>query len=190
MDWWKQLTALWWPGEKELLPTNPKVESCYRHKYLVAELIKPKRICEIGVRAGYSAFAFLSACPKAEFIGLDNNSNRHGGVEGVFVTHAPKVLEKFNTKLIVFDSQKAKNLYGKPYDFIHVDGDHSYDGCLHDLNISHKTCEWILVDDYDLIPKVRAATDVFISYHPEYTVEYIPEQYGRGSMLIHTTFRR
>ena len=189
MDWWNKLADMWWDGEKESFPDNPKVEHYYRNKYSVAKRLKPKRIGEIGVRAGYSAFAFLSACPKAEFVGLDNNSNAHGGVKGLFLDLAPKILEGFNIDLVIFDSQRNDVLHGGTYDFMHIDGDHSYKGCLHDLEMCHIAVEWILVDDYDFLQDVRRAVDDFLEAHPDYTGEYIKDNH-RGNMLIHTTFRR
>lgn len=189
MDWWNELAEMWWDGERKSFPTNPKVEHYYRNKHAIAKRLKPKRICEIGVRAGYSAFAFLSACHQAEFIGLDNNGNAHGGVSGLFTDLAPKILREFNVNLVLFDSQRNNELYGGKYDFIHIDGDHSYKGCLHDMEISHKVCEWILVDDYDFLRGVRRAVDKFLADHPEYTSEHIKDNH-RGNMLIHTTFRR
>ena len=39
----------------------------YKIKYELCKKQNPKIIVEIGVRAGYSAWTFLQACPKAKY---------------------------------------------------------------------------------------------------------------------------
>ena len=58
------------------------LRAIYQVKYLVARAVRPLRILEIGVRAGYSAAAFLAACPAARLVGLDKDDGSHGGVAG------------------------------------------------------------------------------------------------------------
>lgn len=188
MTWWDKLVKLWWEDEPKIFPTNPKVQHYYKVKYDVANKIKPKVMAEIGVRAGYSSFSFLSASPTAKMYAIDINKSCHGGREGVFIDVAPKILADFDVEFITANSQKIDDL---PYDvdFIHIDGDHTYTGCMHDLEISKNHAEWILVDDYDLLKGVRKAVDEFVEKHPEYTSEYIDDKF-RGNMLIHTAFRR
>ncbi len=49
--------------------------SYYRMKWAIAKVIQPKSILEIGVRYGYSAISFLSACPDAQYVGIDNDTD-------------------------------------------------------------------------------------------------------------------
>ena len=51
----------------------------YRLKWAIARVLQPKRILEIGVRFGYSAAAFLDACPNATYFGIDVDSEDFGG---------------------------------------------------------------------------------------------------------------
>jgi len=186
-DWWNKLSDLWWDGEKNVFPSNPDVRYYYKQKYDVVNRIKPKLMAEIGVRAGYSSFAFLSAAPKAKMYAIDIDGNAHGGVKGLFIDVAPKVLKGFDVEFITQNSQAINEL---PYqvDFIHIDGDHSYKGCRHDLEISRENAEWILVDDYDFLRGVRLAVDEFVKEN-SFSYEYINDHF-RGSVLIHTNFRR
>jgi hypothetical protein len=62
--------------------------SHYRLKWAIARALKPQRILEIGVRFGYSAAAFLDACPNAAYLGIDNDSEMSGGQAGQFIGHA------------------------------------------------------------------------------------------------------
>lgn len=158
----------------------------YPIKSAIAYLCKPKRIAEIGVRCGYSAYSFLQACPGAYYHGFDANNGTHGGKggqDGKFKEHALKVLRAaefyHNAKCDYseMDTQKLKELPGAPYDFVHVDGDHSFEGCLHDLRIAIKSLcigGYVLIDDYDYIETVKAAVDRYIYREDEFTgIEYI-----------------
>jgi hypothetical protein len=40
----------------------------YRTKWAIVPVLQPKTILEIGVRFGYSALAFLNACPRARYL--------------------------------------------------------------------------------------------------------------------------
>lgn len=188
MNWWNKLASMWWDGEKKTFPNNPNVQYYYQKKHEVVKKIQPEVMAEIGVRAGYSSFAFLSASPKAKMYAMDINGNAHGGVQGLFTDLAPKILEPFDVEFITVNSQAIDKIPHE-VDFIHIDGDHSYKGCMHDMNISKNNAEWILVDDYDFLRGVRRAVDDFMKENPEYTSEYIDDHF-RGSVLIHTTFRR
>lgn len=75
----------------------------YEAKFDLARVRQPKWICEIGVRAGYSAFMFLRACPDAFLLGIDNDSDSHGGVPGLF-DHARTLLSGLNFALLLYDS--------------------------------------------------------------------------------------
>lgn len=147
----------------------------YKTKYEIALKYRPSRIAEIGVRLGYSAFAFLWACPWfAVYTGFDIIKGSHGGVEGDNFPFVKKMLgrhfESARINLIHGDTQLLKGL-GADYDFIHIDGDHSYKGCMHDLEIAKASLRQggiILIDDYDYVKTVKKATgDFLIKYDDE-----------------------
>jgi len=153
----------------------------YAAKHAIALELQPGSILEIGVRAGYSALAFLSACPKARYVGLDAENGRHGGQGGPWTPWAKGLLEPYSAEIAVVDTQESDSLtrlwarrtadfplpiqvlvFG-PFDLIHVDGDHSEAGCLHDLRLSLPALAQdgaILVDDMNL-GGVRRAVDRF-----------------------------
>ena len=128
-------------------------------RHWIAENIQPEVIIEIGVRCGYSALDFLSACPGATYYGFDNNAGQHGGAEGLkYHEWAVSLLEGYNATIYPdVDTQSIDELPVKG-DFVHVDGDHSYEGCMHDIKLARKAgAKWILVDDFDYIKSVRQA---------------------------------
>lgn len=151
---WELVRRHWVAGDPyQIEPDTPEY---YRVKYAVAEFVKPKSILEIGVRAGYSAAAFLQAGHTKIFTGLDLNAGTWGGVMG-FQAHAEKALGKYGVEatFITGDSQDLTALPGGPYDLVHVDGDHSREGALHDVTLALDSgAKWVLVDDYDFIPPV------------------------------------
>lgn len=148
---------------------------CYESKYAIAQLLRPASILEFGVRAGYSAFAFLSACPQARYVGIDNNSDTHGGFSGA-IEHAKSILTGFDVTILEQSSSDYLQsiLAGgdnhlpeqsgrwPEFELVHVDGDHSMQGCLEDLHAAvHFRPRAILVDDYFGIPEVHEACDRF-----------------------------
>lgn len=151
------------------------VQRIYGGKYALATLCQPRSILEIGVRAGYSAAAFLSACPGAAYHGLDS------GCDGLhFLIHAREALK---LRVDLFDSQR-QTFDGRGYDFVHVDGDHSYGGALRDIETAWRvSSKWILVDDYRE-ELVRKAVTTFLASKPARLFEMASFDTFRGDCLI------
>lgn len=140
----------------------------YLQKYIIASLYRPRKIAEIGVRWGYSAFSFLCASPQAIYSGFDIPDGKHGGAGVDTYMYVDKMLKKhFPTAEIILnyqDTQKLKEMPGK-YDFIHVDGCHEENATFHDLEISWKALApggVLLLDDDTKLPSVRKAAQSFI----------------------------
>jgi predicted O-methyltransferase YrrM len=172
------------PTGKEFLSWYPEY---YGVKQEIVQQCKPNIICEIGIRAGYSAMAFLDACPDAIYFGFDADNGSHGGHVG-FTDWARSLLKKagyahkiwapFNTQEVLCLPVRA--------DFYHVDGDHTTDGCYHDIKMCFEDAmpgAYILVDDFDFLGDVRRAVNSFIN---AYTNAIIPRyiKSKRGEMLI------
>ncbi len=117
----------------------------YRDKHAICRAIAPRSILEIGVRYGYSALAFLSACPDATYIGLDNDSDSFGGERGA-LAWARKQLAPYHAHIEIADTQRLDTLPGARYDLVHVDGQQDGEGTLHDLELALRQAKFILVD--------------------------------------------
>ena len=187
---WEELLKRWWVAD----PFRPTEEArrYYETKHRIAERLQPRSIVEIGVRAGYSAYAFLHACPKAYFLGID------WGIKGAFdeanrnevafcSNNVERLMSEFPSFRMIWNN--SHHLGGIPaapgggvYEFAHVDADHSYEGCTADLKLT-KDCKWVLVDDFDVGPEVRGACRDWLLAHPELKAEYIPDGF-RGQLLI------
>jgi predicted O-methyltransferase YrrM len=164
---------------------DPKFSEIYQSKYHIAGLLRPKSILEIGVRAGYSAAAFLSACPDATYTGLDADITAHGGVVG-YMYFAEEMLKKNfpNNKITIMKHNTQQNdiPFSKKFDLIHIDGDHSEEGALKDLyNCWRLNPKYILIDDVDFIPEVKIAVYGFLK---KMNYENIHIPFGRGDVII------
>ena len=142
---------------------------------------------EIGVRAGYGAAAFLAACPQASYHGVDAENRQHGGLPGAVGWARTMLARHFPGRAIRIDAPldtRQQTPDGSGYDLAHVDGDHSFAGCLHDLELVERLgCPWILVDDIDYLPPVRHAVELFLG-RTGYRHVYLPS--FRGDCLIRT----
>ena len=119
----------------------------YRLKWAIARVLRPRRILEIGVRFGYSAAAFLDACPEAEYLGIDNDSEAFGGYKGA-IDWARRIAGESRASYLLADSQQLAEFPGGRYDLIHVDGQQDGDGSFRDLTKAMRQARYILVDGF------------------------------------------
>lgn len=163
-------------------------EEYYRVKYLVAATIRPRSICEIGVKAGYSASAFLQAGTAEYYCGIDYNAGTYGGQVDYTMNYAIKTLHQYDVYVKIYnnlDSQTINMLPCGAVDLLHVDGDHSYEGCLHDIEMGIASeCKWILVDDYDDVPAVKNASLAALDKFKIKEAYYVGDHGYRGNLLI------
>ena len=82
-------------------------------KYAVAAVLQPRSICEIGVGSGVAGLAFLRACPRARYLGIDDETDsRLFGFD--FVGRAQHVLSDFDAKIVVADAANEGNRSPEP----------------------------------------------------------------------------
>jgi predicted O-methyltransferase YrrM len=161
----------------------------YKVKYDICKKQNPKVIAEIGVRAGYSAWSFLQACPDAGYIGFDANNGTHGGQggqNGKYFEWAKNILRIYNHRLIELDTQTVDSLNIREVDLFHVDGDHTSKGVQHDLDLAYKVISdtgLILIDDITYIKTVSDGVNKWVEkMGNKITYEFVKSL--RGEMLI------
>ncbi|MEA3234850.1 methyltransferase domain-containing protein [Pseudomonas mosselii] len=121
----------------------------YRVKWSIAKAIRPERILEIGVRYGYSARAFLDACPDAQLVGLDADLDTFGGSQGALAWAEQNLKASgFHVDLRSLNTQSLQAFPGGYYDLIHVDGQQDGNGTYRDLDLAVVQGRYILVDGY------------------------------------------
>lgn len=183
MTWLEELEALWVPGDPVKLTDELRAWLAYRHE--VVKRIQPSRIVEIGVRAGYSAFAMLSAAPDARWLGIDVRLPNYNFAD--FDAESRRVLARFpGVEFMQADSLNMDELPApfRGADIIHIDGDHSERGCRSDLELAERSgVRWALVDDVDLLPAVRRAVVAFTKARGIVEAEWHRDG-TRGSVLL------
>ena len=181
-DWWAELAKGWWARDMHLRPSED-VHAWLQSKHDVARRLEPGLVGEFGVRAGYSAFAMLSAAPDATYVGVDIHDVAYGYEQGS-MEHARKLLAPFRCVFFGCDTHSL-NLVPR-FDLLHIDGDHSLAGCVQDLQLALQSgVRWALVDDYDEGDIVRRAVDTFAEDHG-INIEHIDDGF-RGSALMDLT---
>jgi hypothetical protein len=182
---WPELSAILHPSD---CPPPESWRRSYETKFALAKLLQPTSIFEIGVRAGYSALAFLRAVPTARYVGVDINGDQHGGFFGA-IDHARRLLISFDAEIHEASSiDYAMTHEGSrqaSFDLIHVDGDHSFDGCRFDLQLAHRIgYRHLLVDDYSGIQDVQSACDEFAEANDSSLVQIVIQDGHNGSILF------
>lgn len=126
----------------------------------ILEIAKPKSVLEIGFNAGGSALMFLSIDQFLDYDSIDIQKNE-------------KSQKYLYNRFVGFDFIEIDSKAASPsmpffqlkYDMVLVDGDHSMDGVISDIELSLKfDPEYILFDDW---------------YHPShrYISEIVTERY-------------
>lgn len=162
--------------------SQDQIDEIYMQKFKIAEKCDPGIIIEIGVRTGYSAYAFLQAVPKALYFGFDCCDSRQAGGEE-YLVHAGEILKPYNVALFRKDTSKLESLGIKRADFVSVDGNHTYSYAYHDLELafdSLKSGGFILVDDTSYIKTVRKAVDDFWSNYNRFKTQIIIKETVKG----------
>jgi len=155
----------------------------YRLKWAIARALQPARILEVGVRFGYSAFAFLDACSSASYLGIDADCEAYGGYRGA-IDWAKEKTRSSKAEFLIADSQKMCSFPGGAYDLIHIDGQQDGNGTLHDLELARKQARHILVDGYFWTRENFLAASEFL-YRYRDLIEYCVAIPGyAGELLI------
>jgi hypothetical protein len=162
----------------------------YRYKYHIAQELKPTSILDIGVRAGYSAFAFAKACPNASIVGVDNcgsDDGGKGGEDGKYLAWSQVLLSDYSYSSKKWDTLKEgipAEVFGT-YELIHVDGSRSDKGVYKDMSSSVGVLEedgCILVNDYNYLKNVKKGVDNWLKDHEDF--EGVVLDTVRGDALI------
>jgi len=180
-EWWDRLVEGWWPEDQNVRPIS-RVRDWLEAKRQAALERQPRRIGEIGVRAGYGAFALLSAVPDADFLGIDVDSPLFHTEAGSVDWAEQHLLAPFPHVTIIRTDVKAIRQL-PPLDLLHIDGDHTFEGCTYDLELALRSkTKTVLVDDYFTGEIVPAAVDSFAERNG-YEIHPIDDGF-RGTAVI------
>jgi cephalosporin hydroxylase len=156
----------------------------YEIYYAIAKHYQPESILEIGVRYGYSLYSMMVASERLNYVrGYDNDNYNADSVERANANISAVISEKIDFKVENLDTQNIDKL-DRFYDLIHIDGDHSYEGKVHDLNLIKGSCKILIVDDYNNFDSVKNATNDFVNQNEDIIKNKFLINSLRGSYII------
>lgn len=122
------------PGDDRLYFDPVLRQSYYNYYFSYGRHFRPTKVYEMGVRAGYTAHYIISGAAGSvrKYRGIDLESYLQGSN-----AHAMALLSKVcpDASIANGSSHDLKRL-DDAYDLIHIDGDHTYDGKLQDLQLA------------------------------------------------------
>ena len=163
----------------------------YKSFYAVSKTISPKKIIELGTSAGSGADAYLSAAPRAEYLGIDvfNSNTRHDDNSRWDPYDVARQLFESrgfqNYQLLKAD---LRSLTALPYDadFVIVDAANDFDSVNADLKLAMTANPvFVFVDDCNDVDGAKPAIEQFLSHEINGRVDYtVPIDYTGGGLVI------
>lgn len=144
------------------------------------ELIKewaPRSVLEIGTLVGYFLVTAYHASPFLTRVGWVDNESHMGGSNRLVYENlrATRATWPGRHQLVCWHAYQREQLEHCPwphFDLIGIDGDHSTEGCLADLEAAHRfRPNWMMIDDWSAESHgadIQAAVRGFLDDHPVY----------------------
>jgi predicted O-methyltransferase YrrM len=155
----------------------------------VATIVRPQVVLEIGVRLGYSAWALALPGIAKAFIGLDNECYIRGSNE----LARQLLVKRYETTILhTVDTRSLTSfeplLEGHAPQIVHIDGNHSFQACLHDLCLAHEVLGVggvLIVDDASPGKEPGMACAEFCRQYPAYAVMTLNDAFSfRGHQIM------
>lgn len=158
--------------------------------YTIFDLYAPSNICEIGTHNARTACQFVKyLAPRVNrlhYTGYDLfedadpviTQQEHNGKGPGSLTRAMQSLAKMQSRHANFTFEvtqgntKSTLTQPKTFDFVYIDGGHSYDTVMHDFTMVCRSTA-LVFDDYQ-IKEVRQAVDEIIVAYPDYLAILLP----------------
>lgn len=162
--------------------------------HTIFDLYLPQTICEIGTHHGRSACQFIQyLAPRVDqlhYTGYDlfedadpvTTKQEHNGKGPGSFDRARRSIKKIlashpNVSFDLIRGNTRHTLKPQNFDFVYIDGGHSYDTVMHDF-LMVQGSRAIVFDDYQ-IPGVRQAVDEISQTNPDYMTIRLPARSER-----------
>jgi predicted O-methyltransferase YrrM len=156
----------------------------YEWYYAIAKFFNPHKILEIGVRYGYSLGSMLAGASNCKTaVGYDIDSYVENGLNISEQNIGAYIQTKAKINLRLENSQGIQGFKEK-FDLAHIDGDHSYEGKIHDLNLCAKCSKIIILDDYNFLGEVKRAWNDWLRENYELVNTHFILNSVRGTLVI------
>lgn len=165
-----------------------------QHQYdwyrLIGRVVRPTSFLEIGVAAGYSSYAILEGCEDAgylpaEVVWIDwcDGHGRDGNHEYALGLIRGRFGIEIDDRII--NSREIQSFH-RPFELIHVDGDHRYDGCFHDANLAarHLAPNGAIVFHDTNDPAVSKAVNDLLSTRNDLYLIDLPQMRCGGQIVV------
>ena len=127
----------------------------YEYYYAISKYYNPDTILEIGTRNGYSLYSLmLGSTTLKKVVGYELDEELSSATRENLSSHCPENVE---LDIQVSDSQKMDSL-DDSYRLIHIDGDKTYDGTYHDLELTLGKARIVIVGNFVSEKSAREAT--------------------------------
>jgi len=156
----------------------------YEYYYAISKFYQPISILEIGVRFGYSLGSMVKGSNKIKkVVGIDLDSYEYNSLQVAESNIKKYINPNIDYNFYLKDSHDIIEL-DSFYDLIHVDGDHSYEGKIKDLNLAVNHCKTLIIDDYNQFEEVRNASDYWTEKNKEYIKKIYVLNSIRGTLVV------
>jgi len=156
----------------------------YEVYYAISKHFQPSSILEIGVRFGYSLYPMIKASDSLKFArGYDIDEYEKDSVNIAHKAIESRIDSDIDFEIQIQDSQQLTEL-DRSYDLIHIDGNHTYEGKVHDLRLTLGKSKVVVVDDYNFLPHVKQAVDFFVKENQDKIEKTDLIESFRGTFLI------
>lgn len=137
--------------------------------FRLTNYFKPETILELGTSLGLSALYLAQAAPKAVITSIEGCTNTNAFAKTLIVNAGVKNIETIN---LSFDNAFETLLQHKKFDFVYIDGNHTYEATIkyfHEL-LKHINENSVLIfDDIYWTPGMTKAWEE-IKIHPTITI--------------------
>lgn len=156
--------------------------NCFEIYYGLAKYIQPKTFLEIGVRFGFSFLPLMIGGDKLEYcLGYDNEEYGNNSIATENI--AKYYTGKAKYEILTLNSHTIKKL-PMFFDIISIDGDHSYNGKIQDLELTLDHCKFVIIDDYDYHNDVKNSSNFFVNKYKEKILRTSHIKSFRGTLII------